>query len=225
MATVSIQKIQVRRGLAADLPGQPTSLSPLVFAPGLAVGEFGFTVDLMRLFLGVGLDASLSGMPQSGRRTFPYQNSETLTENSPLPTLFGGVFSDNQYAFRKSAPLIRSASFLNLQVPDALGVARDFYLDQSSSGGNAVLCYFLVSSTGLPLRSGRLTVLWTPSAAPLCTDEAQARLDSFLDVRFQTALTGAGADQHVVLQYTNVSDDSPIVAFDLRRPLNPPQAI
>jgi hypothetical protein len=214
MATVSIQKIQVRRGLAADLPGQPNTSSPA----SLDVGEFGFTVDVMRLFFGAGLNHALSGMPNYARTTFPYQNVEALTENSPLPEIFGGVMSDNQNGFRQSAPLYQSTSFLNLQVPDASTVPCDFYLDLSSSGANVVLCYFVLASTGVPFRSGRLTVLWTPPSAPFCTDEAQTLIGSYLDLQFQAAVIGTGANQHVVLQYTNQSGGSPVVAFNLIRP-------
>src|ERR1700749_3647445 len=54
--TVSITKIQLRRGNASDLPGAPTSVSPLLFATGLDEGELGYTTDTGRLFIGIGQD-------------------------------------------------------------------------------------------------------------------------------------------------------------------------
>ena len=220
MAIVSIEKIQLRRGMAADLPGQPTNLVPPTFSPGLDQGEFGYTVDLGRLFIGIGSDRPVPGMANYQRTQFPYQNVEVLTENSPLARIVGGVMSDNQTGFQRSAPLLETATFVNLQVLDALGGGQDFYLDLPNGGGvNALIFYFVYHADGTALRSGRLTVVWTPAMLyPLCTDEAQADSTTYADLQFQATTVAAGTAQHLVLQYINQTNESPYIWFSITRP-------
>ena len=79
MAVIQISKIQMRRGGELDLPGKPRTTSPLVFEPGLDIGEFGYAVDTGRLFLG---HSPNYGNPNYKRIQFPYENLEVLTEAS-----------------------------------------------------------------------------------------------------------------------------------------------
>ena len=75
-------KITVRRGTDSQLPGTPINAfsNPPTFNTGLDTGEFGYSIDSERLFIG----ASPSiGNINYQRTTFPYQNVEVLTEASP----------------------------------------------------------------------------------------------------------------------------------------------
>jgi hypothetical protein len=83
MPTIQISQIILRSGPSVDLPGAPTSLTPLAFGPGLEPGEAAFMTDTGRIY--IGHDPS-QGQPNFQRAVFPYQNIEVLTENS-LDTL------------------------------------------------------------------------------------------------------------------------------------------
>jgi hypothetical protein len=228
MATVSITKIQLRRGLASDLPGQPTSLSPLAFPEGLDEGELGYTTDTGRLFVGIGSGATgptgtvpLTGMPNFQRFGFPYQNIEVLTENSPLQFILGEAFADNQLGFIQTVPLIPSSTFQTLQVAN-YGVMTDFKLDLATGVGStsAIISYFIFDSTMNPIRQGRLSVLWNTSMAtvPLCTDEAQVAIGNVNAIQWQALQKGSLGNNHIVLQYINNTGDSPLMFLRVDRP-------
>ncbi len=221
MAMIVLEKIQLRRGLAIDLPGAPTNILPPIFAPGLDEGELGYTTDLGRLFIGLGTDAPVSGMPNFNRVAFPYQNIEILTENSPLSTIFGNAISDNQLGFQVSVPLRQLPSFLTLQTFNQVGVAADFYIDLPGCGASAQVHYFVYDSTNSPLRQGRLNILWNANfvTPPLCTDEAEVLIGSISTLQFEAVMVNAGFQQHVVIRYLNQTGDSPTVYFRLDRPL------
>ena len=78
MAQTQISKIQFRRGPAFDLPGIPTN-NPTIPNAGLDPGEFGFTTDQGRLFIGIDPTQHTS---TNTRTDFPFTNIEILTENS-----------------------------------------------------------------------------------------------------------------------------------------------
>lgn len=220
MASVSITKIQLRRGPSTDLPGAPTNFSPLTFAMGLDEGELGYATDAGRLFVGIGSDAATIGMPNYKRTTFPYQNIEVLTENTPASVIFGSAFSDNQSAYIVSTPMQQTTTFINLQVINAAtGTAQDFQLDLAGVGACAVVTYFLFDANSNPIRQGRLTVLWNTNliTQPLCTDEAQAPITSYNTLQWQAALTGSAGNQHVVLQYINQTGGTPTLYFRVDR--------
>jgi hypothetical protein len=220
MPTVSITKIQLRRGLAADLPGLPTSLSPLTFPIGLDEGELGYTTDKGRLFVGIGNDVPIAGMPNYNRSVFPYQNIEVLTENSPASVIFGGAFSDNQTAYIVSVPLAQNTVFQHMQVINSgTGVAQDFQIDLTGVGACAVITYFMFDPSNNPIRQGRITILWNSNliTTPQCTDEAQALISLYNNIQWQAVLTGSIGNQHVVLQYINLTGVSPTVYFRVDR--------
>jgi hypothetical protein len=220
MTTVSITKIQLRRGLASDLPGAPITNSPLVFAPGLDEGELGYTTNTGRLFVGIGTNSPTIGMPNYNRQIFPYRNIEVLTENSPPSVVFAGAFSDNQVAYIQSIALTQSTSFQTLQVTNATtGLAQNFQIDVTGVGANANIYYFMFDGSNNPIRQGRLTVLWNTNfvVAPLCTDEAQCLIGNYANLQWQAALTGSAGNQHVVLQYINQTGGTPIVYFRVDR--------
>ena len=91
----------MRRGPASDLPN-----------PTLDDGEFGFTTDTGRLF--IGQESPTNGQPNYNRVTFPYQNVEVITETVPL-SLFSPAIQDNQLGFIASVPLTESGSYLPFQ--------------------------------------------------------------------------------------------------------------
>lgn len=78
--TVYVEKIRLRRGQEAELPGRPTNFDPLTFSEPLPDGELAMTVDSGRLFVGCTPE---TGDVHYNRTVFPYQNVEVLTENSP----------------------------------------------------------------------------------------------------------------------------------------------
>ena len=221
MATIVLEKIQLRRGLAADLPGAPITTSPPTFAPGLDEGELGYATDVGRLFIGLGTDVPVSGMPNFSRVGFPDQNIEVLTENSPLGMIFGNAVQDNQFGFQTSVPLGQLASFTNLQTLNQAGVASDFYLDLPGSGANAYVQYFVFDSSNNAIRQGRLSILWNPTfvTAPLCTDEADVLVGAVAALQFQAVMVNAGFAQHVVIRYINCTGGAPTIYFRLDRPV------
>lgn len=219
MASIEIAKIQLRRGPESDLPGAPTSLSPLLFAPGLDQGELGFTTDTGRLF--VGQSFPTQGSPSYNRSSFPYQNIEVLTENSPLGDVMGPFLADDRNGYIASAPLIISTNFLNLQTVGLDNQGHDFYLDLPVSGVNAVIRYFVFDSSHLAMRHGQFDVIWNSEMVgqPVFHETSYTGVGNLTDLQWQVAVVGTLADQHVVLQYRNQTGDTPTVYFKIERPL------
>lgn len=217
--TVQVSKIQLRRGPESDLPGAPLSLSPLAFTPGLDDGELGFTDDTGRLF--IGQTSPTNGIISYQRSTFPYQNIEVLTENTP-PDVIQASYADNQAGFLTSVPLTASPSYLNLQTFDAAGGTHDFYVDISGNA-NAVIEYFVFASNGDATRQGVLNIVWNADmvAAPHCVDTAMVAVGEPSDLQWTATLVGSMPLQHVVVQYINQTGDTPTVFFRIDRPNNP----
>lgn len=213
MPTIQISKIQIRRGPANDLPN-----------PSLDDGEMGFTTSdgLIpdggnRLF--VGETTPTSGKPNYNRTSFPYQNIEILTENSPLGDLLAPVISDNKKGFIKSVPLSLTGSFLNLKVLDSTNTPQDYYIDLAVSGANAIINYYVYDSDGNSIRQGILNIIWNTNmvSEPSCVDEF-VTVDVTNDIQWKALLIGTIGNQHVVLQYINQTGDTPTVYFRLDRP-------
>jgi len=224
MPTIQISKIQLRRGEEGDLPGMPSSLSPLAFTPCLDTGELGFATDTGRLF--IGQNSPTDGQPNFNRIDLPYQNIEVLTENSPLPIILRPVIGDNQQGFITSLPLISTGVFTTLQVYDLSGVAQDVYLDLLGVGACVVVWYFVFNSSNNPIRLGQLGIVWNPTmvGAPLLIDLGHAATGDELEIEWSAIVTGSIGDQHVALQYINHTTidgapDTPIVKFRLDRPM------
>jgi len=81
MAVKQISRVQIREGNESDLPN-----------PNLADGELGFTKDTGKLFIGSPTLPFLLG-----RNTFPFKNTEILTEWSDI----GDSKLTHEYEFRK----------------------------------------------------------------------------------------------------------------------------
>jgi hypothetical protein len=216
MTTDNVWQLLLRRGPASDLPGTPTAPGQPP-TTGLAEGELGMTTDTGRLFLGVNPQ---QGMPNYNRSAFPYNNVEVLTENSPLTTLFGVAFSDNQLAFYQSLPLQETASFVSLTMTSlADGQPTEVRLD-NPFGANVSLFYVIVSSSGQPMRQGTLNVLWNPgfSVPPLCTDNAITLSADYNEFQWQAIELGGIGREYIALQYINQTSDTPTVFFRMDRP-------
>ncbi len=208
MPTIQISKIQMRRGPAADLPN-----------PSLDDGEFGFADDVGRLFIGQA--SPTNGQPNFNRVTFPYQNIEVFTENSPLGSLLQPVMSDDQEGFIAAVPLIITGSFTTLQTYDSTHTAQDFYVNLvAGSGANAQLSYFVFDNSNNPIRTGTMSILWNTLMVgpPLLTDEAEVAVGSLSDIAWRAVLTGSLGNQHVIIQYTNSTSDVLSVFFAIERP-------
>jgi len=147
MTTDNVWQLLLRRGPASDLPGTPTAPGQPP-TTGLAEGELGMTTDTGRLFLGVNPQ---QGMPNYNRSAFPYNNVEVLTENSPLTTLFGVAFSDNQLAFYQSLPLQETASFVSLTMT-SLADGRPTIMSSSGRRSNWVASVGNISRCNTSIR-------------------------------------------------------------------------
>ncbi len=205
MPIIQISKIQMRRGPSSDLP-----------SPTLDDGEFGFTTDLGRLFIGQA--SPTLGQPNYNRSQFPFQNIEVLTENSPLSAIIGG---DKQEGFFVSLPLTVTASYLTLQINNPTYGPQNFYVDVGGFGSNAIINYFVFDSSNHPIRVGRLSILWntTMIVPPLCSDDAELLIGNITDLQWTATLVGAINSQHVELQYINNTSGNLTVYFCVDRPL------
>lgn len=218
MPITQISKMQLRRGLSSDLPGAPTTLSPLALSPGLDDGEMGFTTDEGRLF--IGQNSPTNGQPNFERADYPYQNVEVLTENSPLPQIFAPLMADNQAGFIAAAPMIDTGVATTLQVYDITNTPHDFHVE-FVNGAAAVFHYFIFDQTDAPIRLGRVSVLWNDSMVgePLSVDDSTVVDGNLSDITWAAALIGSIGDQHIVLQYTNVTGNPVTTYFRVDRPL------
>ena len=215
MATTQISKIQLRRGESFDLPGRPSSLSPLTFTPGLDTGELGFTTDTGRLF--IGQNSPTGGQINFNRIDFPYRNIEVLTESSP-PNLLQVPLKDNRYGFIRSAPMANTGVWTTFQIfdpRDPLGLPyQDFYLDLSGQGACAMMTYFIFDdTTKKPLRLGQLGVIWNGISDPSITP-VETVPGNNSDIEW----TAVVASDHVVLQYQNRSGGTVTTWFHIDRP-------
>lgn len=192
MPTIQISKIQMRRGLIADLP-----------TPSLDDGEFGFTTDTGRVYIGWA-DQSV--------------NVEVFTQNTPIGIITQPVLADNQIGFYVSTALSQTGSFLPLQTLVS-AIAQDFYLDLAGNGVCAFVYYSIYDTTAAYfIRMGRLTILWNSgmSGSPLCSDDAEVAIGDISDIQWTATLISG---PHVILQYTNAYTDNLVVYFRIDRPL------
>ena len=111
MAVVQISRIQVRRGLAQDLPQ-------------LSSGEFGWAIDERKLYIGNGTTAE--GAPQIGNTEILTQYSDVLAvfDSYSFKGLEGGfeVLTGDTFLDRVSRPLINKLDdFVNVRDFGAVG--------------------------------------------------------------------------------------------------------
>jgi hypothetical protein len=156
MAIVQISKMQMRRGSEIDLPGAPTSLTPLTFGPGLLSGEFCFAVDTGRLFIGHDPNSSQANYQ---RTDFPYRNLEILTENSTQAL---------NRAFGRARQAVDEMSFLSATLVPEMQIWRDVEVIRQDGSTRSFMFsgayllasvdYFVYSSSGIPVRQGTLRI-------------------------------------------------------------------
>lgn len=226
---VQYSKIQIRRGPSADLPGMPTGGGSLP-TPGLDIGEFGYTNDLGRLFIGID---PTSGLPQLTRGTFPYDNIEVLTENSNdfLQSDFDARLRDVQTAYIVSDPLTYNTSFTSVTTspPDEMNVVFNISLP-IGNGGQAQIYYYLYdpANNNNPIKTGILKVTHlNGSLTPSMTDCGTCFYDSTKGVTDPNAAFGGiqfaatYSSGNVILQYINIMSISPVMCFRIERAMFP----
>jgi hypothetical protein len=229
---IQITKIQLRRGPERDLPGAPSSLSPLTFTPGLAEGEIAFTNDSGRVFIGHNPN---TGNANFRRTTFPYQNIEVLTENSPdtLVRLLDTALRSRETGYFPSVTLEPSnpnddSMWGTVTFPTDGGYVP-FRIDHPGAAGIAAaeITYF-VFDENLPVRQGHLMIISNGSVAePLLSDSSTMlpSVDANADpsralglIRFRAAIAGTLSDLYLALQYRNTSDTPLRMVFRIERP-------
>jgi hypothetical protein len=206
MPTIQISKIQLRRGPEVDLP------------IALDDGEFGFTTDTGRLF--IGQNTPTDGTPNFDRDAFPFQNIEVLTENTPA-SVFSPVLADNQAGFITSLPLIATSGVQTLQIYDTYQEAQDVVLDLPVSGVNASIQYFVFDVNHMAMRHGVLHVVWNSSmiAPPFIADQAFFGVGNVSDLIWSTGVVSGVPLPHVVLRCINATGTTPTVIFRIDRPV------
>lgn len=177
MAVIQTSKVQMRRGNEMELPGVPTSLSPLRFEAGLDVGELGFAVDSGRVFIGHGPNL---GQANYKRTQFPYQNIEILTEASTetLRRIFGFLSRDQGGESFYTALLAPSEDWQDIAAERASGAAVPYRFpgdDVIASVDYYAISWYSEDSRVHrdPIRQGTLRIL-----SQDCAEEAHVADDS-----------------------------------------------
>lgn len=231
MPNIQISQIILRSGEAIDLPGAPTSLSPLTFAPGLERGEMAFMTDTGRIYIG---HDPKQGQPQFNRLSFPYRNIEVLTENSTdtIQRMVGDAMRDgSDDMFYAAALTTHETSWENVVVPRT-GDENYVYRLPYSDSVSAVIDYCVYDPDLKPIKMGALTVRYFEGEAePQLTDEASVmrRLDLlepessragnvFGLVDFQFIVAGPLNARYLAFQYKNHTNTMLSLRFRTSRP-------
>lgn len=231
MPVIQISKIQLRRGPQTELPGAPTSLSPLTFADGLDSAEMGFTTDTGRLF--IGHEPSV-GHANYQRATFPYQNIEVLTENSTdaLRAMVGRQMRELGEEAFITAPLgVTGSSWISVPDPaDSNAPFKIFFED----GIALSIEYGVYGADNKPVRIGCMKVVHDDAVLePYVTDEAVASRRfaaasdggydpavNFHHVDIRVVAGGPSNNRYLYLEYhNNTVSDTFTLRFRLTRPL------
>lgn len=215
MAVIQISKIILRKGPQQDLPGAPTSLTPLTFSQGLDAGEMAFAEDTGRLFIGHQPD---EGHPNFKRATFPYQNVEVLTELSKdaVEGLVGTYEKTGSSRSFNEASLAPSSAWNSVVVP-RVGDPNYAYRLEYGASVSALITYSVFDANQKPIRQGTMSLQYFDGEAePLLIDNAQIsrRLDLvasdnfnpatvFNLVEFRFLVTGPVGSEHLAFQYKN----------------------
>lgn len=192
MPVIQISKIILRKGLSEELPGAPSSLSPLTYTPGLDVAELAFSTDEGRLFIGHSPEA---GNVNFDRVDFPYRNVEVLTEAATAT--FAEMAGRNERAggsrnFNEATLSPTSGSWAPVVVP-RIGDPTYNYRLEFGGGTTAIIDYAAYEdATEKPIKTGRLTVnYFVGEAEPHIMDDGVAyrRLDLIAPDNFNSALS------------------------------------
>lgn len=238
MAAIQTSKILMRRGAQSDIPGAPSSITPLRFNPGLDVGEIGYALDTGRLFIG---HSPNTGDPNYRRVAFPYQNVEVLTENSfeKIRSMFNFLRRDIGRSGFYTAKLMPGDDWQDVAAERAVGAAVPYEFP----GENVVakIEYFVhadydeaLRQFRTPIRQGTLRILTDP-----CSDEAamvddgisMRRTDlttpfasepeyAFANVEFRVVQGGTVGQRVHKFQYRYDLDKPARLFFEVRRPIS-----
>lgn len=221
MSVIQVSKIQMRRGPEVDLPGAPTSLSPLVFEDGLDVGEFGYAIDTGRLF--IGHDPAI-GSPNYDRTEFPYRNIEILTENSEnVIRRFQDRYTQEvgtggfMWANLRLSPV---GEWYDVAVETPEGAIPYVTLGDTLI---ATVSLFIFDTDKVPQRQSMLQVLSVPNS-----DEALVQvstltilppIDAETDaVEFRFTRGGTPSDPNFRFQFRNLTSSELLLYFNIQRP-------
>lgn len=231
MPTIQISQIILRSGPSIDLPGAPTSLTPLAFGPGLLPGEMAFMTDTGRIYVG---HEPSEGQPNHDRITFPYRNIEVLTENSidALQKLVGALSKEEgEFAYHLATLADHTTDWEDVIVPRA-GDEDYVYRLSFSEGVCATIDYAAYDADLKPVKLGTLTVRhFTGEAEPnVCDDATVMRKTGLLEpeayqadkvfnqVDFRFVVAGPVGARYLAFQYKNRTGGVLSLRFKASRP-------
>lgn len=231
MPTTQISQIILREGPSIDLPGAPTSLSPLTFAPGLELAEMAFMSDTGRVY--IGHDPS-QGQPNYNRLIFPWKNIEVLTENSvdTLQAMIGAATKEQgDFAYNTAALPTHITDWENVILPRT-GDETYVYRLPVSDGVCATIDYAAYDDAFRPVKMGQLTVRYfAGEAEPFMCDEASVmrRTDLlapeayqassvYQQVEFRFLVSGPTNARYLAFQYRNRTNSILSLRFKTSRP-------
>lgn len=168
-----LAKVRITRGREIELPGSPISISPPQFNEALELGQFGFTTDTARLFIG--------HVPESGdinfnRTDFPYQNIEVLTETSPRVKELFSEFNRSKNENSFFLPTIVQAGAAEINYSDYSGneIPSRFYADNFSA---TVEYHCFDAGTNEPIQAGKLYIVSTSATSSIVNESAGGVID------------------------------------------------
>jgi len=220
-------KIHLRQGYQSDIPGAPTSLSPLTFAAGLDSGEMAYTVDTGRIFIG---GTSGNNSPAYLRTVFPYQNVEVLTEASPLLSMLiqqNKTISGGNSFIQASLPA--SNNFINVTtnvssiIPnsqyDGISVGETGFIIPGNTL-NIKIDYFLFEGNN-PFASGTLRAMSVPNNNQAFLNDQRVNVNnSAPNIQFQFLLSGNGPQgSFYSFQYISADLNTVTMYFQILNPL------
>jgi hypothetical protein len=231
MPTIQISQIILRAGPSVDVPGAPTSLSPLQFGPGLLPGEMAFTTDTGRIYIG---HDPQQGNPNFNRLTFPYRNIEVLTENSTdtMNRILGASRrEEGDFAYHVAALPTHTSDWENVVLPRP-GDDNYVYRIPFAEGVAATISYTAYTEEVKPVKMGTLTVQHVPGEAEpmICDDatvmrkqgllepEVHQAADAFLQVEFRFVVDGPIGARYLAFQYKNRSGSVLSLRFRTSKP-------
>ncbi len=177
-ATIIISDVHLKTGLEQEVPGAPTSLSPLVLSQALDPSEIAMTSDTARVLVG---HSPISGDINYKRSVFPYQNIEILTETSPRTR---EIFNDFMKAQTKDT----------FYLPTVVDPSSDGFVDitYSNYSGNTIpsklygsnssvtIEYHIFDNTSnVAIKQGTLHCLLNPTQHTLYDDYVESVTPSF----------------------------------------------
>lgn len=231
MPTIQVSQIVLRSGPSADLPGAPSSLSPLTFTEGLLAGEMAFMTDTGAIYIG---HSPTSGMPNYNRTTFPYRNIEVLTETSTstLQRIIGDATKEEgDFAYHQTNLIHHTSDWEDVILPREGDETYSYRLEVSGFVA-ATIDYACYDSDGAPVKMGQLQVRYIDGELePNLIDEASVMRrmdlldpqasqaeDVYTQVDFRFLVDGPIEGRYLTFQYKNRTGDVVDFRFKVSRP-------